>query len=143
MKETKQETKQEGKNRRQREYTTRNKDKVRARERYLDKERRRKDPRKTMVDNARKRARDKGFPFDITFEDVIIPDVCPVLGIPLMVAIGTPTASSPSLDKFIPSKGYVKGNIHVISHKANQMKSNASLQEVELLLQWMQDIELG
>ena len=40
--------------------------------------------------------------------------------------------TSPTLDKIIPERGYVKGNVQVISHKANSMKRNASLDELLL-----------
>jgi len=135
------ETKKEGQGRRQREYVKRNKDAVRSRERVQDKERRRKDPRKTMVDNARRRAKLKGLAFDITFEDIVIPNVCPVLGIPLYVTTGHPKANSPSLDKYIPSKGYIKGNIHIISQRANLMKNDATTEEVIKLMEWMMHID--
>ena len=57
-----------------------------------------------------------------------IPDVCPVLGIPLdqdPKGKGERSDNSPSLDKFIPSLGYVKGNIHIISWRANHLKNDA------------------
>jgi hypothetical protein len=43
--------------------------------------------------------------------------------------------NSPSLDKIIPSKGYIKGNVWVISNRANTLKNDASLQELELLVE--------
>ena len=56
----------------------------------------------------------------------MIPDVCPVLDIDLMISEGCSTYNSPSIDKLIPELGYVKGNIDVISHKANTLKSMGS-----------------
>ena len=44
---------------------------------------------------------------------------------------------SPSLDRFIPEDGYIKGNVVWISGKANSMKSDASIEEVRLLYEWM------
>ena len=41
--------------------------------------------------------------------------------------------SSPSLDKVIPSLGYVKGNIWVISYRANTIKNNCTFEEIEKL----------
>lgn len=49
--------------------------------------------------------------------------------------------TSPSLDKIIPEKGYIKGNIAIISMRANQLKSNATLAELEKLLVWMRKQE--
>jgi hypothetical protein len=62
--------------------------------------------------------------------DCCIPKVCPVLGLYLAVGTGTVTANSPTLDRIDPSKGYVSGNVHVISHKANSIKSNATPAEI-------------
>ena len=75
-----------------------------------------------LVQSARSRAKKYNLPFDITHEDVVVPEFCPYLGIKL---VPFSEWSSPSLDKIIPELGYVKGNIQVISMKANTMKNNA------------------
>tara|TARA_R110002096_G_scaffold58562_1_gene147378 strand:- start:878 stop:1360 length:483 start_codon:yes stop_codon:yes gene_type:complete len=120
---------------------------VRGKERYRknskkEKEqqtkRRHENKEKDMLLNAKSRAKRKGFPFDIEESDIIIPKICPVLGINIITnTIRKPTDNSPSLDKFIPELGYVKGNIAVISVRANRIKNNSTRQEIELLLQWM------
>ena len=56
-----------------------------------------------------------------------------MLEIPLTVGYGNSLENSYSLDKIIPELGYVKGNVWVISNKANMIKSNASLKELQLL----------
>ena len=84
---------------------------------------------------AKHRAKKQGLPFNIKPQDIKIPEVCPLLGIPIVQRKGSGTNhGSPSLDRVIPSLGYVVGNIRVISAKANVMKNDASLQEVELLV---------
>lgn len=85
-----------------------------------------------MVRNARRRALAKGLPFDITADDIEIPERCPVLGIPLVPAKGVRGGSpaSPSLDRIVPERGYVPGNIMVISNRANSIKQNASPYEL-------------
>jgi hypothetical protein len=95
--------------------------------------------KRNILNAARQRAVKEGLPFDITEDDFELPDVCPVLGIPLEFAEGKGhyTSNSPSLDKFDPSAGYVKGNVAVISMKANRMKNDATIEEVERLLHWM------
>ena len=97
-------------------------------------------PAKHILRNAKKRALRDGLPFDLTEDDIVTPDRCPVLGIPLVFNEGHVKDDSPSLDKFIPEKGYVRGNVSIISHRANVMKSNATVQEVEALLRWMQSV---
>jgi hypothetical protein len=83
---------------------------------------------------ARKRAREKGLPFDITPSDVLIPRVCPLLNIPLRCGDGVSCRNSPTLDRKKPELGYVKSNVWVISHKANTIKQDAALDELQLLV---------
>jgi hypothetical protein len=91
---------------------------------------------------ARSRARKQGIPFDLEINDIIIPDKCPVFGVPLERAEGKGAAdNSPTLDKLIPSLGYVKGNIAVISWKANRLKSNGTLQDFEALVDWLRSVQ--
>ena len=89
-----------------------------------------------MLQKARARAKKQNCPFDISIEDIVIPTHCPIFGIELNRSQGVADSNSPSLDKIIPSLGYVKGNIQVISHKANRLKSNASLEELYMLGKW-------
>jgi hypothetical protein len=93
---------------------------------------------------ARKRASDQGVPFAITHEDISIPEACPVLGIPLSVNEGgTFHDASPSLDKIIPALGYVPGNIAVISWRANRLKGDGTLEELQALVAWMRKQKKG
>lgn len=101
---------------------------------------------KYLVQGAKQRAKKYGLPFDITYLDVVIPKKCPYLNIPL---IPFSEWSSPSLDRILPELGYVKGNIQVISTKANTMKNNATPEELlsfakEILCRTIatQDVEL-
>jgi len=92
----------------------------------------------TILHAAKRRAKLQGMPFNLDLSDIIIPDVCPVLGIPLSRDNKKrPANNSPSIDKFLPSLGYVKGNIQIISYRANWIKQDSSLVELEALVQWM------
>lgn len=84
-----------------------------------------------LVSAAKQRAKARGLPFDISERDIHIPEKCPALGIPLKRGTGLNSClpTSPSLDQITPGVGYVKGNVRVISHKANRIKSNATLVE--------------
>lgn len=86
---------------------------------------RRVDPRKQLLSNAKARAVAQGVPCTISLEDIIVPECCPALGIPLAVQSKT-SDNSPSLDNIVPALGYVPGNIVVVSHLANRIKSNAT-----------------
>lgn len=88
--------------------------------------------KKTMLQNAQKRARLGGYPCTITEADIVVPEFCPLLGIKL--ENGGDRATSPSLDKIVPSLGYVRGNVWVISWRANTIKNDASLRELETLV---------
>lgn len=79
------------------------------------------------------RAKKAGIPFNLTRYDIHVPDRCPLLEIPLRVAsqVG-PAFNSPTLDRIVPSLGYVKGNVQVISHRANAMKNAADASELLL-----------
>lgn len=81
---------------------------------------------------ARKRAKEKGLPFNLEKSDIIIPTHCPYLGLELKnwVPRGQSRRQVISLDRIIPELGYVKGNIQVISHLANTMKNDASKEEL-------------
>lgn len=86
-----------------------------------------------MVASAKSRAKQNGLPFDLAPEDITIPEFCPILGIRIRKGTNYPCLSSPSLDRITPANGYVKGNVRVISQRANGLRSNATLQELLLL----------
>ncbi len=83
---------------------------------------------------CRARAKRLNLPFDLEPQDIQIPDICPVFGIKL--GSGTRDASA-SLDRKDSSKGYVRGNVWVISYLANRMKSNASEAQLVQFAQWI------
>lgn len=103
-----------------------------ARRAKIVREYRKRDPRSQMLSNAKARSKSQGVPFAITRDDIRIPQVCPILGIPLctMQERGGRSDGSPSLDKIIPELGYVPGNVRVISMRANRLKNNATPQEL-------------
>lgn len=85
-----------------------------------------------MLYRAKRRAKKLGLPFDLTVEDVTIPEFCPILGIRLATfnQRGASLRSSASLDRIVPALGYVRGNVIVISHKANSIKNDATPEEI-------------
>ena len=91
-------------------------------------------PEERLHAAARQRANQNNIPFDIKRSDIVIPTHCPLLGLSLQRSgSGRVEYNSPSLDRIHNNRGYVKGNIWVISHRANRLKSNATLEELELL----------
>jgi hypothetical protein len=95
---------------------------------------RRDKPQMVMVYAARKNATRAGVPFDLTINDVTIPEYCPILGIRLRRGVGKACHASPSLDRIVPAKGYVRGNVRVISNRANSLKRDATLEEMRAVL---------
>lgn len=93
-----------------------------------------------MLSRAKNRARKLGIPFDLTAEDVVVPPSCPVLGIPLTVGLKIFNDNSPSLDRVKPELGYVRGNVVVVSYRANRIKNNATLVELEKIVDWLRSI---
>lgn len=92
-----------------------------------------------MFRRAKQRAKDKGLEFDLTYEDVVVPKHCPILGIELKMHKGRSggNPNSPALDRVDNNKGYVKGNVMVMSHLANMMKSSATTEEMVLFAEWV------
>lgn len=73
--------------------------------------------------------------WDLEFEDIVFPTHCPLLGYELNYSAGKgQDYSNASLDRIDPTKGYVKGNVRVVSYRANLLKNNATVEEIELLL---------
>jgi len=87
-------------------------------------------PDRQLWSQAKSRARRCGISFEIDHSDVRIPEYCPVLGIPLRASKGAATDNSPTLDRIRNSAGYVKGNVLVVSFRANRLKSNATPEEL-------------
>jgi hypothetical protein len=88
-----------------------------------------------MLARARHRAKKNNLPFNIELSDIVIPEICPLLGIKLESNTDKTSPNNPSLDKIIPEKGYVKGNIWVVSLRANKLKNDATLQELKTLVE--------
>ena len=88
-------------------------------------------PNKRVLSMSKKVAEYKRLPFDLALDDINIPTHCPILGMPMFLGKGKRTDNSPSLDRIIPKLGYVKGNVIVISWRANRIKNDATVEELE------------
>jgi len=84
-------------------------------------------PEAHLLTRAKHRAKEQGIEFDLTIEDIVIPDRCPYLDIPIVNGAGTGVMNprnTASLDRINPDKGYVRGNVIVVSYLANAVKQN-------------------
>lgn len=93
---------------------------------------------KVMIQSAKFRAKRDQVPFAITVEDVVIPEVCPVFGVVMKQGSRREHENSPTIDRIIPERGYVKGNIRVISHLANMLKSKATLEQLQKMILYLE-----
>jgi hypothetical protein len=93
-----------------------------------------------MLIAAKGRAKRLNIPFDLITEDIVIPEICPVLGIKLERSLSRFNNNSPTLDRIQPDLGYTKGNVRVISHRANALKSNMTLEEGCLVLKDLENV---
>ena len=90
----------------------------------------------------RSEANRHNIPFTIQFEDLAQPTHCPILGLKLNYNWSGPNRRDPakaSLDKLIPSLGYVLGNVYVISWRANRLKSSATIDELEKIIGYIKE----
>ena len=101
---------------------------------------RRLSPERKLLKGARDRSLRNKREFNLTIEDIVIPEYCPILGLKLKGSEGTPNSASPTLDRIDNSKGYTKDNVAVISHKANSHKENLTIEQVENLLKYMKKV---
>lgn len=95
------------------------------------------DPARLLMYSVKGRVNRTKVPFNLTTEDLRIPEVCPVLGIPLFFSERGRGDNTPSVDRVNPDLGYVRGNVAVISWRANRMKSRFSRDEFERLVAWL------
>jgi len=96
-----------------------------------------------LLTYAKRRARDFNLSCTITTADISIPTYCPIFGFPLVRHLGRKgdggrwQFDSPTVDRIVPALGYVPGNIQVISHKANSIKSNHSIEDLRIFAEWI------
>lgn len=93
-----------------------------------------------LLRSARAGARGRNFAINITAADLEIPAVCPVLGIKLALpGQGKRTANTASVDRVDSSKGYVTGNVRVISWRANLLKRDGTLDELRRIARYVEE----
>lgn len=92
---------------------------------------------------AKKRAKLKKMEFSLSLDDIpAIPPFCPVLGIAIKANTqASPLDSSPSLDRIDASKGYIPGNVRIISNRANRIRADATIEEIRRILEDFERIQ--
>jgi|TARA_R110001592_G_scaffold59147_3_gene179358 hypothetical protein len=88
-----------------------------------------------LLNKAKHRAKRKNQEFNLTIEDIVIPEKCPVFGESIVRDVNN--QMSPSLDRVDNTKGYIKGNVQVISKKANMMKANLTISDLDKIYRYI------
>lgn len=90
--------------------------------------------KRLLLSRVKSSAKKQNLPFDLTLDDIVVPTHCPVFGIPLEFGKTSDESTwrdnSPSLDRIVPDKGYVKGNVIVVSYRVNRIKNDSSMDEL-------------
>lgn len=95
------------------------------------------DPLKYILRGCKRRAQLKNIEFTISISDIEIVDTCPVLGIPIFFYREQMQDNSVSIDRVDNSLGYIPGNVRLISYRANRLKNDATLEEIELVASYI------
>ena len=92
-----------------------------------------------LLNGARFRSRIHNIPFSLDKAWILenLKDFCPIFGTSFLLCSGKIKNESPSIDRLIPSQGYTKENCRIISFKANRMKSDGTLDELEKVVAYI------
>ena len=96
----------------------------------------RKDPIHYLYNVAKHRAKKNGLEFSITKDDIKVYKICPILGTQLDV-LTNKVNTSMSLDRIDNTKGYIPGNVAIISRRANLMKRDCSIEQLQKIISYM------
>lgn len=79
-------------------------------------------------------------PFDLTPEylESIWTGVCPVFNIEIFIDCEKNKPNAAELDRINPTKGYVQGNVAFLSSRANRIKNDATLDELQRITRWLE-----
>lgn len=75
--------------------------------------------------------------WSVQFSDIDFPQFCPILGLKLDYFAESMQENSPSFDRLDPTKGYIKGNVYIISQRANRIKNDGTPEEHKKIYEWM------
>lgn len=100
-----------------------------------------KNPIPYLLSSAKSRSKKKNLEFNLNPEDLIVPEICPILNIPIFLQAGKgKSPNSPSLHRINPSKGYTKENVIVVSWRANDLLKNGALEEFQKIVEYLKNV---
>ena len=82
-------------------------------------------------------AKRTGYSWELSFGDLDWPTHCPILGLEIDYFSPYRVENSPSFDRIDSSKGYVKGNVHILSWRANRIKNDGSSKEHRQIAEYL------
>lgn len=85
---------------------------------------------KYLLIHAKHRAKQKNLLFDLSIEDIKIPEKCPLLNVTLCRGNLKNNDFAPSIDRIDYKKGYTRKNVWVISKLANSVKHTATPEQI-------------
>lgn len=94
------------------------------------------DPGKYILTRTRSNSKPRGIECTIQLEDIFIPEYCPILKVKLD-KVRSGSLFAPSLDRKDNSKGYIPGNVAVISRRANSLKRELTLEEAKAIVAYL------
>ena len=81
-----------------------------------------------------------GWEWNLHFGDLDWPTHCPILGLELDYFAEGRQENSPSFDQIDAGKGYVTGNVQVISWRANRIKNNGTAEEHRKIAEYLESL---
>ena len=112
----------------------------RNREQYRKKSKDKEWRKRNLIMAVKNRARRNGLEFNLTVDSIEWPEVCPVLGIELNYFAGCDREgrwNGVSIDRRDPKGGYTIDNVAVLSMRANDVKKDCTVEEMEKVLEYM------
>ena len=102
--------------------------------------RRRQDPFAYLLLELGRNAKKRGHEFNLTREDfAVLPTHCPVLGVELDYS-GSGKPNAASIDRSDSTRGYVRGNVVIMSRRANTLKNDATAEELQKVLDYLRSL---
>lgn len=92
---------------------------------------------RTKWRSKRSNAKSRGVEFNLDFGLIEWPTHCPVLGMELDYFAEGVQENSPSFDRYDSTKGYVEGNVTIMSRRANRIKNDGSLEELKKIVNFL------
>jgi len=96
---------------------------------------------RSRFDVKRQNSKAKGVEFSVQLSDLDIPLSCPILGITLdYFAENSKADNYPTFDRIDNTRGYVSGNVHIVSWRANRIKNDGTAEEHRKIAEYLDSL---